>query len=90
MADVSLDQRIIEKLHQLDDATKRRVLDFIERAAEARDAEWEERVVSEALGDALRPDGSLDFDRLRQTGVVMTPEELYPEGDESDAPAPPA
>lgn len=46
--------------------------------------EWEARIVKEALGDALNPDGSIDFDKLRSRGKIMTLEELYPEGDVDD------
>jgi len=82
MADATLDQRIMEKLRQLDDATKQRVLNFIEHAAGTREESWEEQVAIEALGDTLRPDGSIDFETLRASGTVMTLEDLYPEGDE--------
>jgi hypothetical protein len=82
MADVSLDQRIMEKLRQLDEAAKQRVLHFIEQAAEQREADWEEQVVIESLGEALRPDGSIDFEMLRASGAAMTLEDLYPEGEE--------
>ena len=80
MADISLDQRIMEKLRQLDDAAKQRVLNFIEQAADHREADWEEQVVIESLGDALQPDGSIDFEMLRASGAAMTLEDLYPEG----------
>lgn len=46
--------------------------------------EWEEKVLTEALGDTLRPDGSIDFDKLRARGTTMTLDELHPEGDEDD------
>ncbi len=52
--------------------------------------EWESRIVREALGDALNPDGSIDFDKLFDRGIPMTLEELYPEGnidDESESSA---
>ncbi len=48
------------------------------------EAEWEEEVLTESLGDALRPDGSIDFDRLRATGMNMTLDEFYPEGSGED------
>lgn len=43
--------------------------------------EWEEETLTEALGDALRPDGSIDFDKLEATGLKLTLQELYPEGE---------
>lgn len=85
MADATIDQRIMEKLRHLDDATKQRVLNFIEHAAETDEESWEAQVASEALGDALRPDGSIDFETLRARGATMTPEDLYPEADEDDS-----
>lgn len=36
-------------------------------------------VVIVALGHALNPDGTIDFDTLRARGSVMTLEELCPE-----------
>jgi len=46
--------------------------------------EWEEEVLKDALGDALKPDGSIDFDKLRSTGLTLTLEELHPEGNEDE------
>lgn len=43
--------------------------------------EWEAEVLEEVLGDALNPDGSIDFDKLRARSEPITLEELYPEGD---------
>jgi hypothetical protein len=48
------------------------------------EAEWEEETLREALGDALKPDGSIDFDKLRATGLTLTLDELAPEGDGED------
>ena len=56
------------------------------RKIEAEDeAAWEEAVVTEALGDALRPDGSIDFDKLNERMVDITLDELYPEGDDDES-----
>lgn len=46
------------------------------------EADWEEEVIVEVLGDALRPDGSIDFDKLRSTGLTLTLDELHSEGEE--------
>jgi hypothetical protein len=46
--------------------------------------EWEAETLSDALGDALKPDGSIDFDKLRATGLTLTLDELAPEGDDED------
>jgi hypothetical protein len=57
------------------------------RRSEAEDeAAWEEAVLSQALGDALRSDGSIDFDKLDARGLNLTLEELHPEGDADDKP----
>jgi hypothetical protein len=44
------------------------------------EAEWESRVMAEALGDALLPDGSIDFARLHERGIIVDLSELDPEG----------
>lgn len=46
--------------------------------------EWEDEVLTEALGDALRPDGTIDFDKLEATSLTLALEELYPEGVEDE------
>jgi hypothetical protein len=47
---------------------------------------WEEAVITEALGEALNPDGSINFEKLHAMTSPITLEELYPEGtDEDDA-----
>ena len=48
-------------------------------ASDADEEAWEERVVSEVLGDALREDGSIDFDKLHTKGTVLTLDELWPD-----------
>ncbi len=37
--------------------------------------QWDEEVLTEALGDALKPDGSVDFEKLRATGLTTTLDE---------------
>jgi hypothetical protein len=43
--------------------------------------EWEAEVLTEALGEAIRPDGTIDFDKLEATGLELTQQDLYPEGE---------
>jgi hypothetical protein len=50
------------------------------------EAAWEAGVVQNALGTALLPDGSIDFDKLDARGETVSLEELYPEGDDSGEP----
>lgn len=40
------------------------------------ESEWEEEVIIETLGDALQPDGSIDFDKLHSTGLTLTLDEI--------------
>jgi hypothetical protein len=48
------------------------------------EAEWEEEILDEVLKDALKSDGTIDFDKLRATGTTITLDELYPEDAEDD------
>lgn len=48
--------------------------------------EQEKEILTNALGDALKSDGSIDFDLLRARGTTMTLDELHPEGDKDDEP----
>ena len=47
--------------------------------------EWEEKILSEALNDAINDEGHIDFDKLRSRGTNLNLEELYTdeENDES-------
>lgn len=58
----------------------RLIQDELNRVKDEQDDE--EQWVEEALGDALNPDGSIDFDKLRANGTTVTLEALYPEGDD--------
>jgi hypothetical protein len=56
---------------------------ILERLSEELDdAEWDAAIVTDALGDALLPDGNIDFDKLDARGKAITLEELYPEADD--------
>lgn len=62
---------------------------ILERLAAEEDedeAAWEARVVTEALGDALNPDGTIDFDKLDEHTETVTLEELFPEETADDEP----
>lgn len=48
------------------------------------EAEWEAAIMRRSLGDALRPDGSIDFAKLHERWIPTTLEELYPEGADED------
>jgi hypothetical protein len=47
---------------------------------ETTEEQWEGEVFVETLGDALQLDGSLDFDKLRTTGLNMTLDKLHSDG----------
>lgn len=79
-------QKAIAELNKLSDQEQDQYAARILKSlvSDAEEAAWEEAVLTQALGDALRSDGSLDFDKLRATGTVLTLDELYPEGDQDD------
>jgi hypothetical protein len=81
-------QKAISELHKLPEYQQDEIAAWIlERLSEEEaedEAAWEAAVVREALGDALLPDGSIDFDKLDARSETVSLEELYPEGDEDD------
>jgi hypothetical protein len=60
---------------------------ILDRIAEETETEaaWEARVVTQALGDALLPDGSIDFDKLDAESEVVYLDD-YPEGENTGEP----
>ena len=48
------------------------------------EAEWEEKIVTDALGDALQSNGDIDFDKLRARGLTLELDELYSENKGDD------
>jgi hypothetical protein len=86
MSDIVLRDDLIEKLREIARRENRPIDDLVEELLEQYkdEAAWEEAVMEEALGDALNPDGSIDFNKLRATGQSITLEALYPEGSEDD------
>jgi hypothetical protein len=71
-----LTEEVIAQLLQAE-VDRRRVLPDSEEA-------WEETVLTETLGDALKPDGSIDFAKLRATGLTLTLDELHSDGNAVD------
>ncbi len=71
-------QKAITELSKLPEQQQDEYANWIlsKLASELDEEAWEERVVSEALGDAWRPDGSIDFDKLHATGTILTLDEL--------------
>jgi hypothetical protein len=81
-------QKAIDELRKLpedrQDAIAARILELLESEDDESEEEWEERVLNEALGDALLPDGNIDTDKLRARGRIVSLDELYPQGDADD------
>ena len=79
-------QKAISELSKLPEQEQDEYANWIlsKLASELDEEAWEERVVRKALGDALREDGSIDFDKLHRTSLSITLDELYPEGGEDD------
>lgn len=48
------------------------------------EAAWEGEVLTNSLGDALNPDGGIDFDKLRARGQPLTLDDLLPDGVDDD------
>lgn len=66
----SLDQLNREEIEKILLAAQER----LERLSD--EDEWEASHIEAALGDALLPDGQLDFAKLRARGKIITLEEL--------------
>lgn len=76
----SLDELNQVELAAVFDAAQERLARFVDDDSE----EWETTMMEQSLGDALLPDGRLDFAKLRARGKIVTPEELFPEGEAED------
>jgi len=76
-----LPDALLETLRGLDHTSKLKVVQLLvnDLADEETEAEWEERVLTESLADALNPDGSINYDILHATSRAIDPEELNPE-----------
>ena len=56
-------QQVIEEVEKLSPEDKEQLLVYLQE-----EAEFEARLVQESLGDALLPDGSIDFDAIYRRG----------------------
>lgn len=84
-----LDQAV-KRIRQLPEYQRDEMIDWIiERLELEEEAAWEERLLTEAFGDALLPDGSIDFEKLHARGIPITLDELCPEGADEDEEAEP-
>ncbi len=87
---LTLPEQLVHDARQMDLLTSESIAELLQAEIERRriededEAAWEEAVLTRSLGDALNPDGSIDFDKLRSRGKITTLEELYPEGDVDD------
>ena len=74
MSTIMLREDLVEKLREIARRENRPLDDVVAALITEYQAEsaWEEAVLDEALGDAMSPDGSIDFDKLRAAGQTMT------------------
>ncbi|HLU09023.1 MAG TPA: hypothetical protein VK003_05095 [Oceanobacillus sp.] len=64
-------QKAIDELHKLPEQRQDEVAAWIlEKLADESD--WEDVVLTNSLGDALNPNGSINFDKLRSKGKTVT------------------
>ena len=56
-------QEVIEQVDKLSQEDKEQLLAYLQA-----EAEFEAKLVKQALGDALKRDGSIDFDKIYQRG----------------------
>jgi hypothetical protein len=88
MSAIPLRDDLVEKLQAIARRENRPVDDVVaallDQYADDDEAAWEEAVVRESLGDALKPDGSIDFNILRAGSQITTLDELFPEGSMDD------
>lgn len=64
-------QKAIDELHKLPEQRQDEVAAWI-REKLADESDWEDVVLTNSLGDALNPDGSINFDKLRSKGKTVT------------------
>lgn len=76
---INLHEQVVEDARKFDLLDSERLTELllaeIERQ-EQLEAEWEEKVLTAGLGDALNEDGEIDFDKLRSRGVIMSEAEI--------------
>jgi hypothetical protein len=83
---LTLPEKLADEARQLDLLSSEFIAELLQAEIERRhiedeeEAAWEEAVLTRTLGDALNPDGSIDFDKLDARTSIITLEELYPEG----------
>lgn len=79
---LTLPEKLASDARQLNLLTSESIAQLLQAEIERRhmedkeEAAWEEAVLSRALGDALNPDGSLDFDKLDARSLTITLDEL--------------
>lgn len=71
-------QKAIAEISKLPDHQQDEIASWLleKLTSDQSEAEWEGVVLTESLGDALKPDGSIDFDLLRAKGTNYTLDEL--------------
>lgn len=89
---INLPEELVEEAREFGVLSDELIAELVQAEVDRRktdveaetEAEWEARVMTEALGDALNEDGSIDFDKLDKLTVPITLEELFPEGVDDD------
>lgn len=84
---ITLPEDLVKDARELDLLTDDSVAELLQAEIERRkmevedEAQWDEAILTQALSEALRPDGSIDFDKLEADGIVVPLDELHPESD---------
>lgn len=70
-------QQIMTLAEQLTPEERTRLIQHLQQTGEETEDELEERLLIEAVGDALRPDGTIDYSRVELLNISL--EELESE-----------
>jgi hypothetical protein len=62
--------KTIEKPHNLPEQRQDKIAGWILEKL-AAESDWDDAILTNSLGDALNPDGNLDFDQLRLRGKTV-------------------
>jgi hypothetical protein len=76
---VNLQEQVVEEARKFDLLDSERLTQLLLAEFERQEkleAEWEEKVLTEALGDAVSEDGEIDFYKLRNRRVIVSEDEI--------------
>jgi hypothetical protein len=79
-------ERLLTEIEQLNRAERAQLAQRLQELDRESEAEWENRVIPQVLGAALRPDGTIDFKTLYAQGGMTGKDlhDLYPEAFDED------